>query len=159
MSERRLAQSDISVLFHSVLFAYQMALRNNLGEIPSAVITIRVVPIIEGIIEKDFPELANAKNTDDALKKFADLLRASGFVLRANIEKDGERYILDINGCVFAGHVHKMLKLKDVTCPWAIFAMSIIQKKSILQKISNRGVKMNLSEFNPSGSKTLIEFL
>ncbi|MCP8313291.1 MAG: hypothetical protein H3Z53_02805 [archaeon] len=159
LSERRLAQSDISVLFHSVLFAHQMALRNNLGEIPSAVITTKVVPIIEGMIEKDFPELANAENTDDALKKFIDLLRASGFVLRANIEKDGEKYILNIDGCVFGGHVHPMLKPKDVTCPWAILAMSIIQKRSILQKINNRRVKMNLSEFSPSGSKTLIEFL
>jgi len=89
---------------------------------------------------------------DVALRKLADLLVDSGFVREADVEQEGERYVLNIDGCIFAEYVHSMLKPKDVTCPWAIFAMTVAPKTS------ERKVKISLSEFSPQGSKTPIEF-
>lgn len=151
MSEKGLAQSDVGALFHSVLFAYQKALRDVLGEVSSSIITGRTVPIIEKIIGKASPGLVQAEDMDEALKKFADLLMASELAGRADVKKEGEKYILDIYGCVFAGHVHDMLDPKDVTCPWGIIAMSIAQKTN------KQKVKMALSKFSPEGSRTPIE--
>jgi len=152
LSERKLVQLDVAAVFHNILFAYQRIIMDFQGEVSSSVIAARALPFVEKIIEKVSPELANAENIGVALKKLADLLIDSGLVNKASIEKEGEKYILDIDGCVFAEHVHNMLKPKDVTCPWAIFAMSVVQKTS------ERRVKISLSEFNPLGSKTPIEF-
>ena len=124
-----------------------------LGEVPTSVMTARSLHFVEKIIERASPDLAKAENADAALRKRADLLVTSEFVNKANVKKEGEKYILNIDGCMFAEHVHDMLKPKDVTCPWAIFAMSIAQKTS------KRKVKISLSEFKSLGSKTPIEFL
>jgi hypothetical protein len=152
LSEGTLNQLDVAAVFHSILFAYQRIIMDFLGEVPSSVITARTLHFVEKTIERASPTLANAEKMDVALRKLADLLVASGFVSKVDIEKEGERCILEIDGCAFAEHVHNMLKPKDVTCPWAIFAMSVVQKTS------ERRVKISLSEFTPLGSKTPIEF-
>jgi len=128
LSEGKLAQLDVAAVFHSILFAYQRIIMDFLGEVSSSVLTARTMRLVERMIEKASPELAKAENADVALRKLADLLVDSGFVHKADVEKEGEKCILDIDGCIFAEHVHNMLKPKDVTCPWAIFAMSVIQK-------------------------------
>jgi len=151
-SEGKLIQLDVAAVFHNILFAYQRIIMDFQGEVSSSVIAARTLPFVEKIIEKISPELANAENMDIALKKLVDLLIDSRLVNKASIEKEGEKYILNIDGCIFAEYVHNMLKPKDVTCPWAIFAMSVVQKTS------ERRVKISLSEFNPLGSKTPIVF-
>ncbi len=152
MSEGKLAQLDVAAVFHGILFAYQRIIMDFMGEVSSAVLTARTMPIVERMIEKTSPELAKAENADVALRKLADLLVASGFVSKARVEKKGEKRILEVDGCALAEHVHNMLRPKDVTCPWAIFAMSVVQRTS------ERKVKISLSEFTPLGSKTQIEF-
>lgn len=151
--ERKLILSDVSALFHTVLFAYQKALRDAIGENATAVITWRTIPIIDGILGNASPELAGADDTDEALQRYADLLMASELVRKVSVERDGDRYLLDIDGCAFAEEVHPMLSPRDVTCPWAIVAMAIAQKTG------KRSVRMNLSDFGPTGAKTTIEFL
>lgn len=153
MSKGRLAELDVAALFHSILSAYRRTLRDLVGDAVTSTIAYRTIPIIESIIEKSSPELTNTDNTDDALKKFADLLVVSKLVSEDHLEKDGEKCVLDIGRCVFAEHVHSMLSPKDVTCPWAIIAMSMVQK------ISKQIVMLSLSEFSPLGTMTPIEFL
>jgi len=152
LSKEKLDLLDVAAVFHNILFAYQRIIMDFLGETSSSVLTARTLHFVEKIVEEVSPELANAENVDIALRKLADLLVASEFVNKADIEKEGEKCVLNIDGCAFAEHVHNMLKPKDVTCPWAIFAMSLAQKTS------KRKVKISLSEFNPLGSKTPIEF-
>lgn len=152
LSEGRLVQSDVVAIFHSALFGYQKVLRDALGEASTSAVTALTVPIVQRVIEKTSPELAKAESIDDALKRFSDLLMASDLVKRVDVEEAGEKRILHIDGCAFAEHVHDMLRPKDVTCPWAIFATSIAQGTC------KRKMKMNLSEFTPLGSKTPIEF-
>lgn len=152
MSEEKLGQLDVAAVFHSILFAHQRIIMDFQGEASSSVLTARTLHFVEKIIETASPELADAENADVALRKLADLLVDSGFVSEAYIEKEGERCVLNIDGCIFAEHVHSMLKPRDVTCPLVIFAMSVAQKTS------GRKVKISLSEFSPLGSKTPIEF-
>jgi len=146
-------QLDIAALFHTVLFAYQKTLEEIAGDDATSIVASRVMPMVEEMTGEVFPELAGLDNPDDALGKFADLLGASEMVREMNMEKDGERYAVGIDGCAFADHVHSMTRPKDVTCPWAIIAMAIVQKSS------KRNVRMTLSEFTAKGSETTIEFL
>lgn len=151
MPEEKLDQFDVAAIFHGILFAYQKTVMNFLGETPSSVITAQTIPVIEEIIERASPSLTNVEKAEEALRRLVDLLRASGFVGEARIEMKDGKCILDIDGCIFADHMHSMLKTKDVTCPWAIFAMSVIQKTT------KRRVKISLSEFSTLGSRTHIE--
>jgi hypothetical protein len=114
---------------------------------------MQTIPILEKIDKKASLELANAKNPDEALKKFAKLLMDSELVKKVGLEKHSQGYSLHINGCAFAHHIHDMLEPKDVTCPLAIIVMSIAQKTS------NRKVEISLSEILPDGTKTPIVFL
>jgi len=148
-----LGQMDVGALFHSVLFAHQKALKGILGERITTIITGATLPTIEKVLGKASSRIVRAERTEDALKRFADLLLVSELISGANIRKEGSGYLMEIDGCAFAEHVHHMLNPKDVTCPWAIIAMSIAQKAS------GQGVKMSLSEFTPKGSKTLIELV
>lgn len=153
MSERKLSESDLGALFHTVLFAYQKTLRQTFGDTPSLMLTKFTIPIIEKILDKASPELLKANDVDVALQEFADLIVASGFVRSAKITEDGEKRVLDLDECIFADHVHSMLNIdSDVTCPWAIIAISLARK------FNSRDVKVALSKITSSGSKTSIEF-
>jgi hypothetical protein len=151
LSQKGLAQLDVVALFHSVLFSYQTALRDVLGQTASSVIIFHAVPTIETILGKASPELASAVDADDALRRFAKLLMASGLVERVEVKEEPAGYTLVVDGCSFAEHVHGLLNPKDVTCPWGIIAASAVQR------ISKRSVRMSLSEFSQKGSKTPIE--
>ena len=132
------------------MFAYQKAIRDvGLKDLPSP-ITEDTIPILKSLIS---PEFVDTENSEEALKKFADLLIASEFVKRADITKDGENYILGIDRCIFAEHIHNKLKPTDVTCPWAIMMMAIAEKTS------HRKVMINPSHYTKHGTKTLILFL
>jgi len=153
LTGKKLTQLDVASLFHGVLFAYQKALKDVLGQTPSSLIAKQAIPIFERIDEKAALGLANTKSPDKALNKFAKLLMDSELAKKVSLEKHSQGYNFDVDGCAFASHVHDMLQPKDVTCPWAIIAMSIVQKTS------NRKVEMSLSEFYPEGSKTPIVLL
>jgi hypothetical protein len=150
--EKKLPELDVAALFHSILFAYQKVLRDAAGETVTETITTLSVPVVREIVERASPGLLEG-TPDDVLKRVADLLEASGFVRDVDIERNDQKYVLRCQGCTLAEHVHNMLKPKDVTCPWAIFMTAA------LQSASKRKVKVNRSEFDPSGSKTTIEFI
>jgi hypothetical protein len=115
-------------------------------------LTKLTLPTIEKVLDKATPEIMKAKDLDDALQKFAVLIVNSGFVRSAKITKNDQKYVFDLDGCLFADHIHNLLNPKDVTCPWAITAMSLARK------FSGRDVKVAPSEITPSGMKTPIEF-
>ena len=78
----------------------------------------------------------------------------TGFVKKFRFEKLGpERYVVRVDGCVWAGHIHEELKPKDVTCPFALLAMSIFEK------VLNGKVRVADSEYFKTGTRTRIELL
>ena len=152
-ARRKLSVFEIAAFFHGVLFAYQKIIREVLGDVSSSVIANQTMPLIERILGKSSPQLMKIKDVDEALEMFAKMLTDSGFVKEAKLERKNERRSLNVKGCIFAEHVHSMLDLKDVTCPYGIFAFSIAQKAG------KRKVRLGLSDFTINGSKTTIEFL
>jgi hypothetical protein len=145
--------SDLAAVFHSVLFAYQKVLRDAAGEIPAQTITSLTVPVVKEILERTSPGLLNTEKVDDALRKLSEWVNNTGTVQRFRIERSDDRYISIVEGCSFAQSVHSMLKPTDVTCPWAIVTMAV------LQSVGKRKVKVNPSEFSSSGSRTTIELI
>jgi hypothetical protein len=151
LSQGRSVHPDVAAVFHCVLFAYQKAQRDILGEASSSIVVDQVVPIIESILGKAASGLVNSKDADDALRKLSQFLVASGLVEKVEIKRGVGRYHMDIDGCMFAEHVHDLLKPKDVTCPLAVFAMAIAQKTG------KQKAKISPSEITPKGAKTTIE--
>ena len=64
-----------------------------------------------------------------------------------------KRYILHVDGCVWAPHIHRELKPRDVTCPFALIAMAIFEE------VLKGKVKVADSEYYENGTKTRIELL
>lgn len=121
-----------------------------MGHDPAQTLAHLSMPIISDLTEQISPELLTAKLPDDALGRIADLLNASQNIT-VKIEKRNPSHVLHCEGCSYAPNVHSTLMPRDVTCPWAIFAMALFQG------ITKRRVKMNPSEFTSSGSKTVIQ--
>ena len=151
--KRIFSQLDIGAMFHGVLFAYQKTLASLAKEDEIKMLTEITLPIVEETISKAFPELAKHETPDEVFRWFADLLKASTLVRKISITKEGDKYVLDIDGCAFGDHVHSKLEPKDVTCPWAIIAVAMAKKTC------EREVRIEYSDFTPSGAITLIEFV
>ena len=86
-----------------------------------------------------------------ALQNLSKTLKASSFVRDVRFEKLGaQKYIVHVDGCMWAPKVHKKLNMKDLTCPLALMAMSIVQTHG------NKVVYAD-SEYFEKGTNTLIE--
>lgn len=62
-----------------------------------------------------------------------------------------KRYILHVDGCVWASHIHEELKPRSVTCPYALIAMSIFEE------VLKSKVEVADSEYYENGTKTRIQ--
>lgn len=143
---------DTAVLFHSMLVAYQIALKNILGVGGGAVSTCPVLDNFTKINEATGVHMVSRQSLDEALENLSSLLKASGLVREFGFEKFGERkYIVHVDDCVWAPTVHKKLHTKDLTCPLALMAMSIVQAHS------GKKVKVADSEYLEKGTRTRIE--
>jgi hypothetical protein len=61
----------------------------------------------------------------------------SSRAIQRRLEKVGpEKYMLHVNGCIYAKRVHAALKPKNSTCRYALVAMAM------LEKISGKKVKL-----------------
>ncbi len=125
-------------------------MKDAVGRDPAQVLAHLTMPIISDLTKQISPELLTARLPDEALVRIADLLNASKNIT-VRIEKRNPDHVLHCEGCAYAPNVHSILMPRDVTCPWAIFAMALFQG------ITKCRVRMNSSEFSSSGSKTVIE--
>ena len=150
MSQDSLSQLDLAALFHAIVFGYQKVLRDAVGELPTATVTSLCIPVDTQILETASPQLLSSTGVDLALQRFGNLLTASQFAKESGVESRGDKYVITVEGCAFATHVHDMLHPTDVTCPYGIVAAAIVQK------VGGRRMKPSLSQFTPTGSRTEI---
>jgi hypothetical protein len=151
MSEETNLMLDVGTLFHNLLFAYEKAVKKILGS-GEAVFVHPTLEILKRIDEKRGSRLMKGKSLEEA---WANL---SNFFLRGNIVKEfsfkkigTEKYVLRVDGCVLARHIHEELNPKDVACPYALIAMSIFQK------FTGKKVKVTESVYFKEGTETTIE--
>jgi hypothetical protein len=143
---------DIATLFHSLLFAYQKSMKEILGTGDA----ILFHPVIEAFTKlergKGLRISLQKESLDEALTNFSKFLSETGVVKEYAFQKtDQNKYVLKVNGCMWATRIHKELKMEDVICPFALMSMAIFQQ------VTGKKVKVVDSRYNPTGSETMIE--
>lgn len=142
---------DVVTLFHSMLIAYQMALRDILGS-GRAVFVCPVLENFAKITEATGVHLAEGQSLDAAIQNLSKAIKASGLVKDLGLEKLGvQTYIVHVEECSWARKAHKRLNAKDLTCPLALMAMSVVQAHT-----ANK-VRATDSEYFETGTRTRIE--
>jgi len=152
-TRRGLTELDVGTLFHCILFAYQKALKDILGT-GSAVFVHPVLKTVTRMSERQGINLIRGETIDEVFDNLSRLIEETGFLKEFRFEKLGpEKYVLHLDGCVWASHIPEELKPKDVTCPFALLAMSIFEK------VLNGRVRVADSEYFKTGTRTRIELL
>jgi hypothetical protein len=150
-SQKKLDPLDIGSLFHAILFAYQKSVKEILGS-GATIFVHPVLNIVQTIHEKTGVNLIKGRDIDEVFENLSEIMPTSGMVREFRFEKlDPERYILHVEGCAWAPHIHEELKPTDVVCPLALLAMSIFQKTTKTK------VRVADSEYTKTGTNTIIE--
>ena len=122
------AELSIGTLFHGLLFAQQKAIKDALGSGSEAFVQ-PMLQILARVGMEGGVKIFRFKNMDEAVASFSRMLVDGGFVKSVKFTETGQnRYLLKVEGCAWAKHIHKELKPKDVTCPIALIVMAIYRK-------------------------------
>jgi hypothetical protein len=127
MSSERNGQLDVGTLFHSLLFAYQKAVRDALGSGCEAFVH-PMLATLRKIDEKRGSKLLKCESLDEAFAALSGFMLKTGAVKGFSFRRKGKEFVLRVDGCAWASHIHEELKPKDVTCPYALIAMAIFEK-------------------------------
>lgn len=120
----------------------------------SAVFVHPVLKTVTRISDKQGINLSEGETIEEVLDNLSKLIEDTKIIREFRFEKLApEKYVLHIDDCVWATHIHEELKPKDVTCPFALLAMSIFEK------VLNGKVKVADSEYFKTGTRTRIELL
>jgi hypothetical protein len=144
---------DLATLFHSLLFAYQKSVKELLGS-GSAIFVHPMIETLNNVERKRGLNLLKGKSLDEAYTNLSNFFLKTGVVKEFTFQKvDSEKYVLKVDGCIWASHIHEELKPKDVTCPYALLAMAVFEK------VTGRKVKVTDSIYLQTGTETIIEAL
>lgn len=142
---------EVANLLHSLLIAYQVTLR----DILSSGRAIFVCPVLDNftkISKATAVHVAKSQSLDASLENLSKAIKASGLVDNFHYEKLSlQEYVVHVEGCTWAPEAHKKLDTKDLTCPFALMAMSIVQSHS------GKRIKDAASKYYAKGTKTRIE--
>jgi hypothetical protein len=141
---------NIAMFMHEILFAYQKSMKEILGS-GSAVFLHPTLDIINRINKETRKNLTEGNDIQEVFGLLAKALLNSGIVQEFRLEKiTSKEYVLHVNGCVWAPHIHEMLTPKELICPFALIVMALFQD---MKKCK---VKTVDSEYLESGSRTEI---
>lgn len=113
-----------------------------------------VLGIIKRINRRAGVNLVKGRNIDEVFENLSKLMPTTELVKEFRFEKLApKKYILYVDGCVWASHIHEELKPRGVTCPYALIVMSIFEE------VLKGKVKVADSEYYKDGTKTRIELL
>ena len=150
-TQKTLDPQDIGTLLHGILFAYQKSMKEILGT-GATIFVHPVLEIIRTISEKSGVNLIKGNDIDEVFENLSKIMPTSGIMKNFRFEKLGpERYVLHVEGCAWAPHIHAELKPSDVVCPFALISMSIFEK------ITKNKVRVADSEYFKDGTTTIIE--
>ena len=152
-SQKKLDPMDIGCLLHGILFVYQKSVKEILGT-GATIFVHPVLDIIQTINEKAGINMIKGGDIDEVFANLSEIMPTSGMVNGFRFEKLGpKKYILHVEGCVWAPHIHEELKPSDVVCPYGLIAMSIFQETAKAK------VRVADSEYTKDGTNTIIEAL
>ena len=139
-----------ALLFHLTIYAYQESYMKMVGSGSRAILTHVIPYLTEMLKHLGMPELSQKKSMDENMSIYTSLVKESGYIGDAVLNNDGDNsYIFEVRDCRFASGGHEIFKEGHI-CPFAILAAAVIFYKT--------GAVLSIedSEFNDSGSKTLI---
>ena len=145
--------NDVGTLLHGTLFAYQKAIKEILGT-GSAIFVHPVLDVIRRINERTGVNLLTGSTVDEVFANLSAIMPTSGIMKAFRFEKlSPNKYVLHVEECVWAPHIHHELKPSDVTCPFALLAMAVFEE-------ATKGkIRVVDSEYAQNGTKTVIELL
>ena len=144
---------EVANLLHSLLIAYQVTLRDILGS-GRAIFVCPVLDNFTKINKATAVHVAEGQSLDTSLENLSKTIKASGLVDNFHYEKlSVQEYVVHVEGCTWAPETHKKLNTKDMTCPFALMAMSIVQSHS------GKKIQDAASEYYAKGTKTRIEIM
>ena len=151
LAEEYSCMYDVGTLLHNLLFSYQRAAKEVLGD-GHEVIYHPTLDLLLKIEERAKLKLVSAKTLDEALANFSTFLVKAQVLKEFGYSKSEDgKYTVFVNGCVWALHIHRELEPENVICPWAMIAMALVQKFEVER------LKENGSKYSPEGSETVIE--
>lgn len=151
LAEEYLCAFDVGTLLHNLLFSYQKAAKGILGS-GQEVFYHPTIDLLLKIEENAKLKLVSAESLDEALGNFSTFLVKAQVMRNFAVNKsENGRYVVAVEGCVWANHIHHELEPKDVICPWAMVAMAIVQKFKVERMTETE------SKYLPDGSETVIE--
>jgi hypothetical protein len=137
--------NDIASLFHGTLFAYQKTLRNKADDSSKP---------IQSIIEELGDSLLsnttkyNEGDFEKVFNGFAEKINPTG-AAKVRLEKVSPmQYNIHVEDCMWAKHIHHHMRSDDVTCPYALVTMAM------LQKVTGRDVSIVNSKYQEQGTVT-----
>ena len=139
-----------ALLFHLTIYAYQESYMKMVGSGSRAILTHVIPYLTEMLKHLGMPELSQKKSMDENMSIYTSLVKESGYIGDAVLNNDGDNsYIFEVRDCKLASEGHELFKEGHI-CPFAILAAAVIFYKT--------GAVLSIedSEFNDSGSKTLI---
>ncbi len=136
-SRKKLDPMDIGSLWHGILFAYQKSVKEVLGS-GAAIFVHPVLDVIQRIEKKTGVNLIRGSDIDEVFENLSEIMPTSGVVRGFRFEKLGpNRYILHVEGCFYAPHIHEELKPTDVVCPYALIARALLLASSLSPSVSS----------------------
>ena len=119
----------VGALYHDLLFSFQRAQKLYHGPRGSSYVLQSTLNSLTRIEAQARIEIENSKTLEEAVIKFADFLKKGKIIKTLTLQElDQDQYVLRVEGCIFAGKIHKMVNTKDVACPYAIVVMSLFDK-------------------------------
>lgn len=120
----------------------------------SSIFVHPILDIVKRIHEKTGINLIKGHNIDEVFENLFKIMPTTRLVKEYRFEKLApNKYVLHVDHCVWAPHIHKELKPKDVTCPYELTAMAMFEK------VLGGKVKVADSEYHQDGTTTKIELL
>ena len=143
---------EVGALYHDLLFSYQRAQKLYHGPRGNNFVlqsTLNFLTHIEGQASLD---IENSKTFEEAISKFGGFLKKGKIIKSLTLQElDQNQYMLRVEGCIFAGKVHKLVNTKDVACPYAIIAMSLYNK------FKGKAANEEESTYFEGGTQTIIK--
>ena len=137
-----------AVLYHSLLFACQRGINDR--DAADA-----VLPLLgEYIGPTEIGRLLEGVEADDpveTLENLGELLVDSNLIRSFEVIKTGTGFRFIAESCVFAGNVHAQLDPVDVTCPYGLLALYLVERKF------GKGAARGVSSFKTLDSETTID--
>jgi len=131
LSEEELKKMrDLASVLHSTYFGLLQALRKEKGLFALYEFSIKG---IDSMLKAYFNFLEEKEIPD-----IIAYLESTGIYKDLELKQDGDRYILDIGNCLFAGGedgVHKTITGIDMPCPIALFISSCLVKENPSKRI------------------------